>query len=70
MAAWKELARDPAFRAAQDSFIKATHYDPFIQREREKLEVDINTRSLALQNVAWSTAVQLGQANKVLPVTR
>lgn len=65
VAAWKELARDPAFRAAQHSFIKATHYDPFIQRERGTLEFDINTRSLALQNVAWSTAVQHGPANKV-----
>lgn len=65
VAAWKELARDPAFREAQHGFIKATHYDPFIQREREKLKVDINTRSLALQNVAWSTVVQHGPANKV-----
>lgn len=63
--AWKELARDPAFREAQHGFIKATHYDPFIQREREKLAFDIDTRSPALQNVAWSTAAQHGPANKV-----
>lgn len=66
VAAWKELARDPAFREAQHGFIKATHYDPFIQREREKLAFDIGTRSPALQNVTWSTAVQHGPANKVL----
>jgi hypothetical protein len=60
VAAWKELARDPAFRKAQHGFIKATHYDPFIQLQREKLAFDIDTRSPALQNVAWSTAVQHG----------
>ena len=57
--AWVELANDPDFAVAQHGFIKSTHYDPLVSGVR-KLGLDITDRSNAMQDVAWSTAVQHG----------
>ena len=57
--AWAELAGDPDFAVAQHGFIKSTHYDPLVSGVRG-FGLDIADRSGALQDVAWSTAVQHG----------
>lgn len=61
-AKWKEIAaRDPeGFRADQHEAIKKSHYDPFVKGVQGKTGLDINQRSKALQDVAWSTSVQHG----------
>lgn len=64
-AAWKELASDPKFLMLQHAFIKATYYDVFVRRVRDQIDLNIDTRSLAVRNVAWSTAVQHGMNNNV-----
>lgn len=64
--AWRDLAaQDPEFAVAQHDFIQATHYDPFAQRLRDQLGLDLAARSAALRDVAWSVAVQHGPGNKV-----
>lgn len=62
--AWRELAEDSAFADAQHAFIQATLYEPFVDRVKQ-IDLDVNKRSFALQNVAWSVAVQHGPANNV-----
>ncbi len=60
--AWKQLAAsDPSgFSAAQQAFIKTTHYDPVVQRVTAAARVAVPSRSRALQDVVWSSAVQHG----------
>ena len=65
VAAWKGLAADPSFLSAQHGFVRLTHYDPFVKRVETDLRILVNRRSSALQNVAWSTAVQHGPANSI-----
>lgn len=57
--AWADLAKDQDFAIAQHGFIKSTHYDPLVSGVRT-LGLDITDRSGAMQDVAWSTAVQHG----------
>src|SRR5262249_31080696 len=61
-ATWSRLASDPAraarFGADQHQYIKETHYDPLVKKLADNLGIDVDTRSKALQNVIWSTAVQ------------
>ncbi len=59
-AAWKELATDPAFSTAQHDYIKATHYDVFVNTLSRHHGFDIATRSKVLRDVAWSVSVQHG----------
>ncbi|HEX5747476.1 MAG TPA: LysM peptidoglycan-binding domain-containing protein [Archangium sp.] len=63
--AWRELARqDPQrFDRAQHDFIQATHYDVAARGIQQDTGLDLNTRSAALRDVAWSTAVQHGPGN-------
>ena len=69
--AWRTLADDPEFPKIEHAFIRATHYDPFLRRLRGddgddgNIGLNLTDRSFALQNVAWSTAVQHGPANSV-----
>jgi LysM repeat protein len=61
-AAWKQLAaaqRD-AFQASQHDFIKRTHFDQLAAKVKARDGLDVTTRSHALQDVMWSTAVQHG----------
>ena len=64
---WKELATNHAkrFLELQHGFIKASHYDKFVDKVKSQIGLDIETRSLAIKNVAWSTAVQHGASNTV-----
>ena len=61
--AWKSLAHDSAgeFARAQYEFITNKYYKPFAARLREQTGFDLSDRSLALQSVAWSVAVQHGE---------
>ena len=57
---WKQIASEQYnhFYKIQWLFIKNTHYDKAVNNLKDK--IDINSRSKALQNVLWSTAVQHG----------
>jgi hypothetical protein len=56
---WKEVdARDGvAFSDAQKIYLKRTLYNPNVRRVEEKWGLDLDSRSLALRNVVWATAV-------------
>ncbi|RKH46804.1 LysM peptidoglycan-binding domain-containing protein [Corallococcus sp. AB050B] len=60
--AWKQLAaKDPkGFDKAQHDYIKATHYDPGAANIKKATGIDLDKRSAALRDVAWSTSVQHG----------
>lgn len=59
---WKKLAvaDEAGFLKAQHDYIKHAYYDKAAQKLQEKYDFDISTRSFALKNVLWSTAVQHG----------
>jgi hypothetical protein len=65
--AWKKLARDHKedFYKIQHAFVKMSHYDIFVRKVKQQLDLNIDARSLALKNVAWSTAVQHGPGNRI-----
>ena len=67
-AVWKKIAAEQtaAFQHAQHAFIKATHYDLLCAKIKTDNGVDINTRSRAVQDVVWSTAVQHGGATPIV----
>ena len=67
-ACWKKIAANQtdAFQKCQHQYIKRTHYDPLVAKILNETYVDINTRSNAVQNVVWSTAVQHGPATPIV----
>ena len=67
-AVWKRIATDQTadFQNAQHSYIKQTHYDLLAAKVLTEDAVDVNTRSRALQDVIWSTAVQHGGATPIV----
>src|SRR6185503_4308568 len=67
-ACWKRIAANQtdAFQKCQHQYIKRTHYDPLVAKVLNETHVDINTRSNAVQNVVWSTAVQHGPATPIV----
>ena len=59
--AWKnEASTNPQFAQDQQSFIQSTHYDVAVANIQNQTGLDINSRSLAVQDAVWSTAVQNG----------
>ena len=66
--AWKEIAstQEKAFQTAQHDFIKRIYFDPLVSHIKETTSLDLTTRSHALQNAVWSTAVQHGPNNKII----
>lgn len=64
---WKKLAaeRGPELAAYEQLFIAETHYQPFADRLRTELNLDLDQCSNALRDVAWSTSVQHGARNEV-----
>lgn len=60
-AAWRQLAQKGALGDTEQQFIKATHYDVAFRSLSPALQAQV-TRSKALQQVLWSTAVQHGPA--------
>jgi murein DD-endopeptidase MepM/ murein hydrolase activator NlpD len=61
-ACWKRIAANEtdAFQKCQHAYIKKTHYDLLAAKILNDDGLDVNTRSRALQDVVWSTAVQHG----------
>jgi hypothetical protein len=66
-AVWKQLALDEPeeFQERQHAFIKKTHFDPLAKKIKNEDGLDVTTRSHALQDVIWSTAVQHGGASSI-----
>ena len=67
-ACWKRIAaaQTAAFQSAQHAFIKKSHYDLLAAKILNDDGLDVNTRSRALQDVVWSTAVQHGGATPIV----
>lgn len=67
-ACWKRIAtaQTAAFQAAQHEYIKKTHYDLLAAKILSDDNVDVSSRSRALQDVVWSTAVQHGGATPIV----
>jgi len=67
-ACWKRIAaaQADAFQEAQHAYIKKTHYDMLAAKIRSDDNLDVNSRSHALQDVVWSTAVQHGGATPIV----
>ena len=67
-ACWKRIAANEtdAFQRAQHAFIKKSHYDLLAAKILADDGLDVNTRSRALQDVVWSTAVQHGGATTIV----
>lgn len=67
-AVWKRIAtqQTDAFQKAQHAFIKKTHYDLLVAKILSDDNLDVNTRSRAVQDVVWSTAVQHGGATPIV----
>lgn len=65
--AWKELAQaqPDEFHREQHEFIKRTHFDKLVKKIRTEDGLDVLTRSHALQDVIWSTAVQHGPGSGI-----
>ncbi|HLJ45267.1 MAG TPA: hypothetical protein VKU01_04635 [Bryobacteraceae bacterium] len=66
-AKWQEIAkRDPeTFAQAQQAFTGRNYYYPQADR-LTKIGVDMEHRSVTLQNVVWSTSVQHGAGNPIM----
>ena len=67
-AVWKRIAQEQtaAFQEAQHAFIKKTHYDLLAAKILSETGLDVNTRSHALMDAVWSTAVQHGGASPIV----
>ncbi|MEE9434507.1 MAG: LysM domain-containing protein [Sphingorhabdus sp.] len=65
---WKAIAKreEQAFHDAQHAYIKRTHYDKQVVKIKSLSGVDIDSRSRALQDVVWSTAVQHGPNSSMI----
>jgi len=59
---WKEIAKNQPdeFQESQHEFIKRSHFDPLVAKVLREDALDLTTRSHALQDAVWSTAVQFG----------
>ena len=60
---WQQIARQEPkpFFLAQHSYVEKNYYDRQTKLISKKTGIDINTRSRAVQEAVWSTAVQQGQ---------
>ncbi len=67
-ACWKKIAaaQTDEFQRAQHEFIKKTHYDLLAAKVLTEDDLDVNTRSGAVQDAVWSTAVQHGGATPII----
>lgn len=67
-AVWKRIATEQpaAFQEAQHAYIKKTHYDQLTAKILKETGLDVNTRSHALMDVVWSTAVQHGGGSPIV----
>ena len=67
-AVWKRIAAEQTddFQKAQHEYIKKTHYDLLCAKIQSDDNLDVNTRSRAVQDVVWSTAVQHGPGTPII----
>ncbi|HEX7334198.1 MAG TPA: LysM domain-containing protein [Pyrinomonadaceae bacterium] len=67
-AVWKRIAAEQTddFQKAQHEYIKKTHYDLLCAKILSDDNLDVNTRSRAVQDVVWSTAVQHGPGTPIV----
>ena len=67
-AVWKRIAAEQTadFQRAQHEYIKKTHYDLLCSKILGDDGLDVNTRSRAVQDVVWSTAVQHGPGTPIV----
>jgi murein DD-endopeptidase MepM/ murein hydrolase activator NlpD len=67
-AVWKRIAQEQtaAFQEAQHAYIKKTHYDLLAAKILNETGLDVNTRSHAVMDAVWSTAVQHGGASPIV----
>ena len=67
-AVWKRIASQQPddFQKAQHAYIKKTHYDLLVAKILSDDNRDVHTRSRAVQDVVWSTAVQHGGATPIV----
>jgi hypothetical protein len=67
-AQWKKLAaQDPkGLHEKEHQYIKETHYDKLVARLEKNLNLKAVSRSNALEDVLWSTAVQHGPNTPVV----
>ena len=67
-AVWKRIAAEQTddFQKAQHEYIKKTHYDLLCAKILSDDNLDVNTRSRAVQDVVWSTAVQHGPGSPIV----
>lgn len=63
---WKQVAKmDPDFGKAQHDFMKATHYDPQVQKLM-KAGIDVSKRGSAVHDAIWSTSTQFGPDTELI----
>ena len=67
-AVWKRIAAEQTadFQKAQHEYIKKTHYDLLCSKILSDDNLDVNTRSRAVQDAVWSTAVQHGPGTPIV----
>ncbi|MBF0155468.1 MAG: hypothetical protein HQL64_17170 [Magnetococcales bacterium] len=58
---WRELSDNAEFQEIEQEFAVKKIYHPFVKKVKHQMNVDFSTRSRALQEVAFSTAVQHGE---------
>jgi len=65
---WKTVASaySTEFHQAEHTFIKRTHYIPFVARLYKYLQFDVRDYSPVIRDVIWSTAVQHGPNSQVV----
>lgn len=64
--AWQaEAANDPNFANDQTGFIQSTHYDVAAANIQNATGINVNNRSMAVQQAVWSTAVQNGPNSSI-----
>lgn len=66
-AVWKQIAatEPEQLQTLPHNLSKKSHFDPLVKKIRKDDGWDVTSRSHALQDVIWSTAVQHGGAAKI-----
>jgi hypothetical protein len=66
--AWQRVAglRGDQFGDAQHEFIKRTHYEPAVNGVATSTGLNLDSRSDAIRNVAWSVSVQHAKSIEIL----
>jgi len=59
-AAWAQVMSTAAGKEAQHQYAVIAYYVPAAKLIKNKSEIDVNQRSLTLQNTVWSAAIQHG----------